>query len=179
MPNTKPTILAINPGTRYIGIAVLKGQELLDWQVKVVNGKWSLAKLRKITALVDDLIAEHEPTAFVLKRLHPARRSPALEQMCAEILNLAKAHHLAVYEYSIKELEESLAPSLRANKQNLTETVCSRFPFLIRELRRERKHDNPYHIRMFEAVALAIVAESQDRERASQEVEHDSSQKAA
>jgi hypothetical protein len=64
---------------------------------------------------------------------------------------------MKVYEYSIKELEEIFLRDERHNKKNLVEKMVSDYPFLIHELEKERAHKNPYHIRMFEAVALGAA----------------------
>ena len=39
MTNKLLKILAINPGTRYTGVAVFVGTDLRDWAVKVIKGK--------------------------------------------------------------------------------------------------------------------------------------------
>ena len=39
MTNKPLKILAINPGTRYLGIAVFVGTDLREWAVKVIKGK--------------------------------------------------------------------------------------------------------------------------------------------
>ena len=51
---------------------------------------------------------------------------------------------------------------------NASVTLCApslRYPALRDDLRKERSDYNPYHIRMFEAVALAMLAQSSDGDR--------------
>jgi len=60
-------ILAINPGTRYLGIAVFEGQELLDWRVKVIKGKWSKDKQHKTLAVARLFMDQYEPDVLAIK----------------------------------------------------------------------------------------------------------------
>lgn len=174
MQNNRHTILAINPGTRYIGFAVLKGPLLADWGVSVIPGRFSDAKVSRALSLVSELIDLHQPGVLVLKSLHPARHSADLGRLRSEIRKLARSKGLALHEYSIHEIEAFFAPDRRINKTQLAEFVASRQPVLRHELRREQDSYNAYHIRMFEAVALAMTAvgtleqqssSAQDRER--------------
>ena len=47
---------------------------------------------------------------------------------------------------------------MKANKMGVAEVVTARYPFLVRELEREKKHKHPYFVRMFEAIAAGIFA---------------------
>lgn len=156
MEKNPPTVLAINPGTRYTGIAVLKGSDLLDWGVKVANGKWSQRKLEKVKSRVSELIEEYQMDVLAMKKLHPSRTSPFLRELCREIQELAENKHLRVCRYSVQELEDFCAPK-RTTKKALAEAVCFKYPVLSRELRKEEAAVNTYHIRMFEAVALGMT----------------------
>ena len=50
------TILGINPGAKYLGIAVFQGSELKDWRIKVFKGKWSKEKMDKVLEIISDYI---------------------------------------------------------------------------------------------------------------------------
>jgi Holliday junction resolvasome RuvABC endonuclease subunit len=157
MPKAHLTIIGINPGTRYLGIAVLQGPELMDWRVKVLKGKWSKEKMKKAMKIISDFIERYEPGALAIKKLHSSRRSKNLVRLVARIKEFSKRKGLKVYQYSIKELEDFFIQEEKLNKKNLAEAVISEYPILSHELNKEKSHKNPYHIRMFEAVALASL----------------------
>ena len=154
-------ILAINPGTRYSGIAVFKGSELLDWRVKVIKGKWSKEKQHKILALVRRFVEQCEPDVLTIKKLHHSRSSDNLNQLVGRIKQLSKRKGLKVYQYTIKELEAFFFGEARANKNKLAKVLTSKYPFLVHEFNKERINRNSYHIRVFEAVALGTVCSHQ------------------
>lgn len=150
-------ILAINPGSRYMGIAFFQGPELRDWGIRVVKGKWSREKMKKLRLIVSELIERYGPNALAIKKLHPSRRSVDLKRLVSRIKGLAKRRGLRVYQYSIGDLEAFLSPESRINKREMAEILASEYPVLFHELEREKDNRNPYHIRMFEAVALGSI----------------------
>lgn len=148
------TIIGINPGSRYIGIAVFRGSELHDWSIKVIKGNSSHATLKKAKRVITQCLERYAPNAIAIKKLHPSRSSPYLIKLVADITDLARQKGITVSAYSIKDLERFFVGEEKTNKRTLTEAIVSTYPVLYHELNREKHHRNPYHIRMFEAVAL-------------------------
>lgn len=156
-------VIGINPGTRYLGIAILYGQELMDWRIKVLNGKWSREKLKKVTEIISELVDQYEPSVLVIKKLHLSRRTENLLRLTDKIKEVAKYKKMKVYQYSIKEIEGNFIDGKKLNRRNLIETMIEFFPVLHNDLNKERNHKNPYYFRMFEAVALASVCSKKQR----------------
>ena len=157
MPKNPPRILAVNPGSRYISIAVFRGPELLDWAVKVVSGRTPSGKLESVRAILRDCVDRYDPDVLSIKQLHRSRSSRRLNDLVKTIKQLCRRRGLKVYQYSIQDLEGVLCPAGRANKRKLAELLTTTYPALAHELQREKQHRNPYHIRMFEAVALGAA----------------------
>jgi len=157
MENHVPSILAINPGTRYLGMAAFRGRELEDWRLKVIRGADPPAKLRRTRLTVEAWMRRYQPRYLAIKRLHPSRSSPALKRLAAMISRSAVRRGLNVRQYSIDEVESLLASGAKINKRGIGELIASAYPVLFHELNRERASRNTYHIRMFEAVALGLV----------------------
>ncbi len=151
------TVLGINPGSRYLGIAVFQGPLLRDWRVKIIKGKGPKEKMKKIKEIVSSFIELYRPNVLAIKRLHPSRSSQNLKQLVARIRELARRKGLKVYQYSMEDLEVFFSPEERINKKKLAEIITSKYSVLIHELKKEKDNQNPYYIRMFEAVALGSV----------------------
>ena len=150
-------ILGINPGTRYVGLSCFVGNDLRDWRLKVIRGKWSSAKRKKLDAALYDYIDRFKPIAIALKKLDPARSSPQLRAFAASLRSFARRKHISVHEYTIKEIESLVLGEERKNRHRLADAIAQEYPILLSELNRELSHKNAYHLRMFEAVALASV----------------------
>lgn len=150
-------IIGINPGTRYLGIAVFQETELLDWRIKVFKGKWSKEKISKILEILNEYTELYEINTISLKRLHPSRSSKNLKLLVSRIKALAKRNGIKVHQYSIKELEKFFLNDEKLNKKNLAEKIALEYPVLNHEFEKENSHKNPYFIKMFEAVALVAA----------------------
>lgn len=166
MQSNRKTTLAVNPGTRYLGIAVVRDSTLIDWGVLVITGQSPEAKMKSAKALISRLIARYQPSLLVTKKLHPSRRSASLLQVSRGIQGIANAKGLEIRHYSIDETEAFFAPDSKINKRQMAELVCHLHTALRHELRKEQNNLNPYHIRMFEAVALATMVEAKTKRAA-------------
>jgi len=150
-------ILSINPGSRYLGIAVFDGAELCDWAIKVVRGKEVGEKRRFVRDIIIEQRNRYGVNVLALKKLHPARSSQSLRYITSEVTSFAASLGLTLHEFSIGDLKTKLLPTERGNKRELMEEVAARYPFLFRDVRQEEKNKNPYRIRMFEAVGMGIA----------------------
>ncbi|MCL5423230.1 MAG: hypothetical protein M1461_12270 [Nitrospirae bacterium] len=148
------TVIGINPGAKYLGIAVFRGPELRDWRIKVTKGLWSNEKYRKTMGMLSALIEQYQPDVLALKSLHPSRSSAGLNRLVQKIIALWEKKGIKVYRYGIKEMEAFFHTEGRRNKRKMAEAIASEYPVLYSELNRERRNRNPYHLRMFEAVGL-------------------------
>lgn len=157
MTKRRLKIIGINPGTRYLGIAILQDSELLDCRIKVFKEKSSKDKIKRILEIINEYIELHEINTIAIKRLHRSRSSKNLKLLVSRIKALAKRNRIRVYQYSIKELENFFLEDEKPNKKNLAEKIVSEYPVLIHELEKEKANKNAYHLRMFEAVALAAA----------------------
>jgi hypothetical protein len=157
MPPKAPVIIGINPGSRYVGLAVFRGPVLVDWGIKVMKGHWSSVKLRRAKRLITLTINCFQPDALAIKRLHPARSSRGLDRLVLEVTNISRQRGLNLHQYSIGDLEAFFCSTRKASKSDLAESLAARYPELHSELQREGQTRNPYHIRMFEAVALGAI----------------------
>jgi Holliday junction resolvasome RuvABC endonuclease subunit len=157
MPEKPVTILGINPGTRYLGIAIFRGSTLLDWKVIVLKGKWSSGKLAKARNIILTLIHRFEPRVLAVKKLSLCRSSKNLNGLICEIEKVSSRNGLQIERYSIDETKAFYSPE-KINKKKMAEIIASEYPDLFFELNREKSCKNPYYIRMFEAVALGAMA---------------------
>ena len=149
-------ILGINPGTRYLGLAVFHDTELLDWRVKTFTGKWTKEKAERILEMICEYIGLYDINAISLKRLHPARSSKNLKYLVSKIKVLSTRKKVKINQNSIKELERFFIDDEKSNKRNLAEKIIGEYPLLIHELNKEKSRKNSYYMRAIEAVTLGM-----------------------
>ena len=156
MLNGEHNILAINPGARYIGLAVFHGPELLDWNVKRVQEENVEERLRRVNSILSEVIKMYDFDCLAIKELHQSRTSEYICKLTKELKSWAQRNGLAVHEYTLKDIEISLLHSAKANKRNIMDEVADVYSFLHSEVEKERANRNGYLVRMFEAVALGM-----------------------
>jgi polyhydroxyalkanoate synthesis regulator phasin len=149
-------ILGINPGTRYLGLAIFDGSNLLDWRVKTFNGKWTKEKAERILDMIGEHIELYDINALAIKKLHPARTSKNLKILVSKIKALAKRKRMKVKSQSINELERFYLKGEKHNKRNLAEKIINEYPMLVYELNKEKSRKHSYYMRAIEAVALGM-----------------------
>jgi Holliday junction resolvasome RuvABC endonuclease subunit len=157
MPKETPRILAINPGSRYIGFAAFRGPELLDWGVRVISARTPRGRVRVAGHSLKEAIARFQPDTLVVKWLHSSRSSTSLDRLTGAVRELARRRRLKLREYSITDLKNALCSEARGNKRRLAAAVAAMYPVLSRDFQKEMANRHPYYLRMFEAVALGIV----------------------
>lgn len=156
MPKKEINILAINPGTKYIGLAVFQGEDLNYWGIKVFKGKWSKEKLEQIKKTLLNLIEQYDISTLILKKLHRSRSSGNLNQLVKAIESLAKKKKLKISIYRLETIRDVLTEGGGINKMDVAELVVERYSFLESYLMKEGENKRPYFIRMFEAIAAGL-----------------------
>lgn len=157
------TVLGVNPGTRYLAVAVVQGSELRDWRIKGVSGKEIKEKVENAKRMLGWFIERYGVDVLIIKELHPARGSANLKKLVSSLKSFARRKGLRVYEYTIDQVKECFDEA--ANKRELAEMMVECYSALQHELMKERSNRNSYHIRVFEAVALAAAYLSRLRGR--------------
>lgn len=155
--NPIPTVIAINPGSRYLAIAILDSVILRVWRLKSIQGKNGKKKLEKVKHIIAGFIEAYRPSYLAIKKLHPSRSSARLNYLTSFIKGFCQKRRIKVFSYSIQELKCCLAKGSRINKKDLAQLMAAEYPELVPELKREERNKSPYFVRLFEAVALGRV----------------------
>src|ERR1041384_4687064 len=102
MHTNRMKILAIDPGTREMGVAVLDGQQLVYYGVKTIRRQPSPAEvLHRIQEITASLIVRYRPNILAIEKMFLIQKSASLLVVAAEeIKATARQHGLAVYEYA-------------------------------------------------------------------------------
>ena len=162
MNNTqKLKILAIDPGTRELGIAFLENEALVYHGVKVIKNRRSphdtLKECRQtIVRLIDDF-APH--VLAVEKTFFANNKNAALLNVVAdEIVVLGKRKHLRVQSLAPNTVKKRICGNGRASKEEVARAIVSRYPELRVYKDQDRKWKLRFHENMFDAVALGLIA---------------------
>ena len=157
MYKIQPTILGISPGTRSIGLAVYRNGSLAEWRVKTFKGFWSNGKLKDILYELKNYMAEQGITVVAIKRPDTIRSSVGVQQVVSEITVLAKRNDIKVSLYSLQEMKRYYSKEKRFSKSEMIRQVASTNSELHHEYNKEQRNRNSYYVKMFEAIAVALI----------------------
>ncbi len=153
-------VLGIDPGTRYLGTAVLEGRELIHHQVFEIwecRPQQTLAAARKV---VGRLIEAYQPEAVVIERIFfsASSHSGLLRLVADEIQSLAEALGVRVVLVSPSTAKKRVTGDGNASKARVASAICQGYPRLRAFLGLNRKWKTRYHSNMFDAIAVAATA---------------------
>jgi crossover junction endodeoxyribonuclease RuvC len=159
----KTKILAIDPGTREMGIAFLENDELIYHGVKAIKNRTSPhAILKEIRGTILRLIHDFAPSTLVVEKTFFAnnRNAALLNVAVDEIRALGKRKRLTVVSFAPNTVKKKIAGNGRASKDEVARVVAAQYPELRIYLLQDKKWKLRYHENMFDAVALGLTARS-------------------
>lgn len=170
MSTTPPVVLGLDPGTRYLGFAVLNGEQLIAYGVhELRNGKRPYDLIGYARRSVLRLIAKHRPTCIAIEQPYqlPTNRAALLSTLVQEIHERSKEIGIDVIELSPEEVRARLMGNPKATKYEAAQMLGKRFERLgplvpvkpkipaLWLTSRER-----YWLHMFDALALTVATSS-------------------
>lgn len=161
MQNTTKTILAISPGTRELGVAVVVNNKLLFYAVKnITNRKSKQAILLKITKILTQLIKDYEVVVLAIKQIEPFYANGGLLLATVNhIKTLAKQLKLTVYQYSSKEVYSLVCNGAKPTNQDVARYLAVQYFELAKHINQTKQYSwkTNYYNRLFFAIALGLV----------------------
>lgn len=152
MTNINESItLGICPGTKEVGLAVIRDTELLYYGTRTFRGEWSPGKLKTILSAIHRIAKYYVVTAIAVKTPDPKRSSQALDTVMSGIKRQCKQSKIECYEFSLDEIKYRFIGTTKATRKELI-VAADLFDEL---LYKGSSWDKKYYIKILEAVALA------------------------
>jgi crossover junction endodeoxyribonuclease RuvC len=160
-------VLAIDPGTRAIGIAVLQDRDLLYYGVKTIKGlKTPREVLQKVDKIINQQITNYEPATVAIEKMFLIQKNASFLIVVAdEIKAIAKQQGLAVCEFAPTAVRKLICQAGKATKREVAKIIASRYVELTRYLNRPSKWEELYYANMFDAIAVGLVCQQKCRLR--------------
>jgi len=153
-------ILAIDPGTKYMGFAFLDKGVLIYHGVSVIKEGSPDEKLREGKKIILRLIKDFKPHILVVERVFFGNNKTAaiMNVFVSEIMSIGKRKELKVISYAPTTVRKFICGDGRADKKALSEVIVSKIPELKIYLTQDRAWKERYHQNMFDAVGLGLMA---------------------
>lgn len=161
---SKPTrILALDPGTKEMGFALLEGETLIRYGVRNIKKKRFYKTRSKRNVAGIDLIEDFIPNVIILGKLtHPERKkNPILNNLTNQIKRFAFRKGIDIQEIELAAARKFLIKDRRPTKMNVAMLITAIYPELSAYLPQKRRilwtHKDIYWMNMFDALTLALV----------------------
>jgi len=164
----KNRILAIDPGTREMGVAVLENGSLVYHGVETFQKLPSPEeRLRQVRPAVARLIHDFRPGVLVLEKtfIGKSRCTALLNVLGDEIAALGRRHGIVIVSLAPNTVKKAVAGHGWASKAEVAKAIAARYPKLKAYLPPGRKWKEQRHYNMFDAVALGIACLSASKSR--------------
>jgi Holliday junction resolvasome RuvABC endonuclease subunit len=159
---TNPTILAIDPGLRELGYAVVTGPRLVRYGVLPLRLLPKAHRLPEAKERIKALVEVHRPAVLVLEKTyrHPVPWLNQLHHITLAARRIARARRIELVSYSPQAVRSTVAGSGKAKKPETAIAVSHRFRQLRLFLTQDRRYKERFWLNAFDAVALALHHQS-------------------
>ncbi|MEO7867222.1 MAG: crossover junction endodeoxyribonuclease RuvC [Candidatus Eisenbacteria bacterium] len=164
-----PIILGLDPGTRFLGAAVIRGSQLLDYGVyELKNGQRPHDVIGQARRVVFQYIAAHEPAIVAIEAPYriATERGALLTTLARELHERAAELGLEVVEQLPEQVRQTVTGSPVATKYEVAQLLGTKyFPALQSLIPRKPKipalwltSKERYWLHAFDALAVALTA---------------------
>jgi len=158
MRKKRNTILALDPGLRELGYAVLTGRRLVDAGVLPLRYLPAKERVGEARRQVRGWLKVHHPQVLVVERTyhHPVPWLDRVHRLALSAEQLAKRRHMKVATYSPQRVRQTVVGNGKATKAEVATVVANRYAPLRLYLTQDRRWKERYWQNMFDAIALAL-----------------------
>src|SRR3990167_128550 len=155
-------ILALDPGTKEMGFALLDGDTLVRYGVRNIKKRLDKTRSKRNVAGID-FIENFKPNVVVLgKLIHPSRKkNPILKNLTNQIKRFALRKGIEVQEIDLAAARKFLIKDRRPTKMNTALLITAIYPELSAYLPQKGRilwtHKDIYWMNMFDALTLALA----------------------
>ena len=171
MNTTNPVIPGLDPGTRFLGAAVVRGHELLAYGVhELKNGERPYDVIGQARRVVFGYIAQHGPQIVAIEAPYmiATKRAAVLSTIAQELHERAKELGLDVVELPPERVREVITGNAKATKYEVAQRLAAtKFPELKAKVPVKPKTPalwltarERYWLHMFDALGLAVAFRS-------------------
>jgi len=158
-------ILAIRPGVREMGIAVLDRGEFLDYTVKSFRKSKVLKtmpikkRLEQTLSVLPRFVHRYEPKIMAVEApsIQRQKLSAYLRAVLPHLQKFAQAQGLEYYECSPHEIRKSMCGQCNATRNELTEKLCEDYKEFRKFAQKRSIWQTDYWNSLFCAAGIALT----------------------
>lgn len=148
-------ILGLSVNTRMLGLAVIKGNLLVDYHIKLRKEPWTPRKRELILTSLQPWFAFYTITNVALSIPYEKQTSSQTKDLLESLKRYFIEQKIHLSTYPAKTLY-ALCKETKAKKE-IMKTLALEYPELSFHYRKEMTNKNKYYVKLFEAVGVAML----------------------
>ena len=149
-------VLGVSANSRILGLAIINGNQLIDFKAQLHTEQWSIAKANKMIASLYACIKEYAITTVALAIPRVYHTSPETSAFITALKTFCFTKKISISAYKQPALHR-LCEASKAKKKALMKAMARRYPELIHLYHKEMRNKHEYYHKLFEAVAVATL----------------------
>jgi hypothetical protein len=151
-------VIGISPGTRCLGVAILRNGKLDEWKIHSFPQAWSNGKLKSILKCIKGWLKKNNADAVAIKIPDELPISKSYIQLVRTLNRLFTREECKIFYYSLSDLKTHWCKDGKVSKVTLIECLTAKYQELLPEYHTGINCKTAYYHKLFEAVAAAQLA---------------------
>jgi Holliday junction resolvasome RuvABC endonuclease subunit len=152
-------VLSIDPGTRFMGFAVLDDEGLTYYAIKTINDRRTPRRIfHRAKEFLREFVRDYKPSVVAIEKPFVYQTSAAVVSVLAdELKKEAERVGLNAYQYTPTSIRQYLCQSGTATKPDVAKAVAGLFPELNYYLNPMHEWTEKYYSNLFDAIAVGLM----------------------
>ena len=159
------TILALDPGLRELGFAVMTGPKVVASGVRPLYLTPSRFRVGEARRTLLQLLKAHRPQLVILERTntHPTGTFNSVHLLARSLLRMCIRRGIRTATYATQTVRKAITGNGNAPKREVAKILAARFPSLHVYVTQDKKWKERFWQNLFDALALAVFHQMKDK----------------
>lgn len=151
--------LGISTNTRLVSVAIISQNNLIDYSTHLHKASWSPAKADKIVASLEPCVRQYCINRVILSIPYAYHQTKEHCKLCEAIKRFFEKKKIAFCTKTPEAFDTFCKEGEKKGKKEMMRVIAEQFPELHRCYQKELLNKTKYYYKLFEAVAVATLAE--------------------
>ena len=154
----EPTVvLGLSVNTRMLGLAVISGNQLVDYHIRLRKDPWSPRKRALILTSLQPWCTCYSINSVALSIPYEKQTSIQTKELLESIKSYFKENGIVLSTYPPPSLQAFCEEAESKTKKEVMRRLALKYPELSYHYLKEMRNKNKYYIKLFEAVGVATI----------------------
>jgi len=140
-----------------VGLAVICGTLLIDYQISLRKGAWSLNKRKKILTSLQSWCTTYTIINIALATPHKNQSNDQINELLDSVKALCRSKGISICSYPPQTVLRICDEGNPKTKKEVMRKMCELYPELLTCFNKEKRNKNKYYVKLFDAVAVATL----------------------